>query len=55
MKAELTVLVAARDEEGRIGDTIARLREAFPEAAVVVADDGSRDATAAVAGARARR
>ena len=49
VRAELTVLVAARDEEGRIGDTIARLREAFPEAEVVVADDGSRDATAAVA------
>lgn len=45
----LTVLVAARDEEERIGRTIAALRDAFPGAAVVVADDGSRDATAAVA------
>jgi hypothetical protein len=43
------VLVAARDEEARIGETVNRLREAFPEADVVVADDGSRDATAAVA------
>jgi glucosyl-3-phosphoglycerate synthase len=45
----LTVLVAARDEEARIGDTVARLREQFPAAAVTVADDGSRDGTAAVA------
>jgi hypothetical protein len=43
----LTVLVAARDEEERIATTVERLRAAFPDAAVVVADDGSRDATAA--------
>jgi hypothetical protein len=40
------ILVAARDEEERIGDTVAALRQAFPEAEVIVADDGSRDATA---------
>jgi hypothetical protein len=45
----LTVLVAARDEEGRIGRTVAALREAFPDAEVLVADDGSSDATAAEA------
>jgi len=45
----LTVLVAARDEEQRIGRTIAALRQAFPEADIVVADDGSRDRTASVA------
>jgi hypothetical protein len=45
----LTVLVAARDEEDRIGRTVERLRAAFPDAEVVVADDGSRDATVAVA------
>jgi Glycosyl transferase family 2 len=39
------VLVAARDEETRIGRTITRLREAFPDAEIVVADDGSRDGT----------
>jgi len=44
-----TVLVAARDEEERIGATIAALRTQFPEAAVFVADDGSRDRTATVA------
>ena len=45
----LTVLVAARDEAPRIGRTVAALREAFPEAEIVVADDGSRDGTASVA------
>jgi glycosyl transferase family 2 len=45
----LVVLVAARDEEERIGGTVERLLAAFPGAEVVVADDGSRDATAAAA------
>jgi glucosyl-3-phosphoglycerate synthase len=40
------VLVAARDEEERIGETVTALREAFPDGEVIVADDGSRDATA---------
>jgi Glycosyl transferase family 2 len=56
--AELSILVAARDEEDRIADTVAALREAFPEAEVIVADDGSRDGTAAAAqqaGARVLR
>lgn len=47
--AWLTVIVAARDEEDRIAATIAALAEAFPEAAVWVADDGSVDATARLA------
>jgi hypothetical protein len=54
----LTVLVAARDEEGSIGDTVRALRAALPEADVLVADDGSRDETAAAAeqaGARVTR
>jgi hypothetical protein len=38
--------VAARDEEELIGATVRGLREAFPGAEVIVADDGSRDATA---------
>jgi hypothetical protein len=52
------VLVAARDEEGRIGPAVAALREAFPSAVVVVADDGSSDGTAGeaeAAGARVLR
>jgi hypothetical protein len=43
----LTILVAARDEEERIAATVEALRGQFPEAEVIVADDGSRDATAA--------
>jgi glycosyltransferase involved in cell wall biosynthesis len=42
----LTILVAARDEESVIADTVERLRAQFPEAEVIVADDGSRDGTA---------
>ena len=49
MSGALTVLVAARDEGERIGRAVAALREAFPVAEVVVADDGSRDRTAAAA------
>ena len=49
MSDALTVLVAARDEEERIGDTVRSLRAAFPEAGVLVADDGSRDGTAGAA------
>jgi hypothetical protein len=51
----LTILVAARDEEARIGETVTELLRLFPGAEVVVADDGSRDATAAVAGAAGAR
>jgi hypothetical protein len=39
----LTILVAARDEEARIGETVRALRELGE---VIVADDGSRDGTA---------
>jgi hypothetical protein len=52
------IVVAARDEAGRIGDTVRRLRVRFPAAEVLVADDGSRDGTAAeaeAAGARVLR
>ena len=49
MSAAPTILIAARNEEARIGETIAALRRELPEAAVIVADDGSRDRTAAVA------
>ncbi|HEY6077135.1 MAG TPA: glycosyltransferase, partial [Gaiella sp.] len=58
MSAPLTVLVAARDEEDVIAASVSALREAFPEAEIVVADDGSNDATAdraEAAGARVVR
>jgi hypothetical protein len=44
---ELTVLVAARNEEERIGETVAALRRDFPAAEVVVVDSASNDETAA--------
>ena len=37
--------MTAREEAERLPDTLAALREAFPGARVVVADDGSRDGT----------
>ena len=49
MAEALTVLIAARDEEARIGATVEALRRSFPHAEVVVADDGSRDSTPAAA------
>jgi Glycosyl transferase family 2 len=51
----LTVLIAARDEQARIGATVAALRHAFPDAEIVVADDGSRDSTSAAARAAGAR
>jgi hypothetical protein len=57
-ETSLTILVAARDEEEWIGTTVSALRAAFPDAEVLVADDGSCDGTAAVAeeaGARVLR
>jgi len=45
----LTILVAARDEEAVIARTVEALRRGFPEAEVIVADDGSWDSTADVA------
>ena len=46
MDEPLTILVAARDEESVIGRTVTELRRGFPDAEVIVADDGSRDGTA---------
>jgi hypothetical protein len=42
----LSVLVAARDEERRIAETVTLLRAAFPAASIIVGNDGSHDATA---------
>jgi glycosyltransferase involved in cell wall biosynthesis len=42
-------IVTARDEAERIQATIEALREAFPAARIVLAESGSRDATAALA------
>jgi hypothetical protein len=43
---ELTVLVAARNEDDQIEDTIASLRDDFPGAEIVVVDGDSSDSTA---------
>jgi hypothetical protein len=53
--ADVSILVAARDEEERIGATVQSLRRAFPRAEVIVADDGSRDGTARLAQAAGAR
>jgi hypothetical protein len=45
----LTILIAARDEAERIGTTLEELQRQFPDAEVIVGDDGSCDGTAAVA------
>ena len=46
MDEPLTILVAARDEESVIAQTVTALRSAFADAEIIVADDGSRDLTA---------
>jgi glycosyltransferase involved in cell wall biosynthesis len=45
----IAVLVAARNEADRIGDTVAALRGALPDAAIWVADDASSDDTEGLA------
>ena len=41
MKEPLTILVACGDEEATIGETVETLRARFPQAEVLVADDGN--------------
>jgi glycosyltransferase involved in cell wall biosynthesis len=49
--SEIAVVVSAYNEADRLGDTLAALRDAFPGARLVVADDHSTDATADIAAA----
>ncbi len=49
MPNDVVVIVTAYNEADRLPATLAALDEAFPGARVVVADDGSRDDSAAVA------
>jgi glycosyltransferase involved in cell wall biosynthesis len=45
----LAIVIAARNEADRVGETVAALRVRFPAAAIWVADDASTDRTAEVA------
>jgi glycosyltransferase involved in cell wall biosynthesis len=49
MTPDTLIIVAAYNEAQRIGETLDALAEAFPRAAVWVADDGSTDRTAEIA------
>ena len=49
MRDSLAVIIAARNEADRVGETVAALRAEFPAAAIWVADDASTDGTAEVA------
>jgi hypothetical protein len=50
VSAQVVAVVAAKDEESRIGATLRALQQVPGVAQVVVVDDGSADQTAAVAG-----
>ena len=49
MPSDTIIIVTAHEEADRLPDTLAALASAFPGAQVIVADDGSTDATAQVA------
>ena len=45
----LSIVIPAKNEEGAIGAAVGGARERYPDAEVIVVDDGSSDATASVA------
>ena len=45
----LSIVIPAKNESGAIGDVVARAVEKYPEAEIIVVDDGSTDDTASVA------
>jgi glycosyltransferase involved in cell wall biosynthesis len=47
---KLSIVIPAKNEMMTIGDVVSRSRQAFPDAEVIVIDDGSADETAARAG-----
>jgi glycosyltransferase involved in cell wall biosynthesis len=49
VKDSLAVIVAARNEADRVGETVRALRGIFPAAAIWVADDASEDGSAELA------
>ncbi|CUB07963.1 glycosyltransferase family 2 protein [Tepidiphilus thermophilus] len=52
---ELSLILPAKNEAAALGPLLARLRERFPEAELIVVDDGSTDGTAALAQAAGAR
>src|SRR5437764_7583293 len=49
VRAEIAVVVAAHNDEERLGNTLAAVRSAVPGARMIVADDGSTDRTPDIA------
>ena len=45
----LSIVIPAKNESGAIGDAVAGARAKYPDAEIIVVDDGSSDATASVA------
>lgn len=52
MDHQIFIIIAAYNEAERIGSTLDALAQAFPGGRVLIADDGSTDATASIAAAR---
>ena len=48
-RAALSIILPARNEAGAVGATVAGIRARYPEAEIIVVNDGSSDATAQVA------
>lgn len=55
MSSTLSIVLPAKNESAAIGDTVAGIVRVLPEAEVIVVNDGSTDATAAVAEAAGAR
>jgi glycosyltransferase involved in cell wall biosynthesis len=51
----LSIILPAKNEVGAVGDTVGRIRQAFPDAEILVVNDGSTDDTAQVAEAAGAR
>ena len=50
----LSIVLPAKNESQAIGAVVSGLRVAFPDADIIVVDDGSTDGTGAVARSRTR-